>query len=68
MRKELYRSVGYKNFHFDGETAFLTYEALEHKGGCDNENTRITLLSIKMENASDLIKNTTKIFFKQEKL
>ncbi|MBQ4511312.1 MAG: hypothetical protein II984_11355 [Clostridia bacterium] len=59
--KNCYCSVGYKNFHFDGETAFLTYEALEHKDGCDNENTRITLLSIKMENASDLIKNTTKI-------
>ncbi len=59
--KNCYCSIGYKNFHFDGETAFLTYEALEHKGGCENENTRITLLSVKMDNASDLIKNTTKI-------
>ena len=59
--KACYCSLGYRDFHFDGETAFLTYGSFEHKDTCDSAKLCLTLLSVKMDNASEKITDSTKV-------
>lgn len=53
--------LGYKDFHFDGNIAYITQETLEHKESCKNASVYLDLRKVTFDGIGQKITKNTKV-------